>query len=239
LTVDGARLLLGTHDGLWEQYSGQPAQLLSDSPFDVMGFALSGQQMLASGHPGEGEGLPEDLGLRQSTDGGVSWNSVSLEGQVDFHRLRAVGDVVLGLSAHDGKLLRSTDGGSTWTDLGTPPLFDLAVDPADADHVIGTTEQGPVVSTDGGATFAAIASAPLLALLAWTPTTVYGAAPDGVVYKSTDGGATWQRRGRVPGTPAALAAGAGSVIVLAGDTIVESTDGGSTFRARITGISGH
>ena len=54
LTLDGDRLLLGTHEGLWQQSPGQPARLLSDPPFDVMGFALSGRQMLASGHPGEG-----------------------------------------------------------------------------------------------------------------------------------------------------------------------------------------
>lgn len=239
LTVDGDRLLLGTHEGLWQQSPGQPARLLSDPPFDVMGLVVTGRRLLASGHPGEGQDLPADLGLRESTDGGATWAGVSLEGQVDFHRLSAAGNVILGLSAHDGRLLRSTDGGRTWTDLGTPPLFDLAIDPADADHVVGTTEQGPVVSTDGGATFGPIPGAPLVALLAWTPKTLYGVAPDGGVHRSTDGGSTWQTTGNVPGQPAALAADAGRVVVLAGDTIVESTDGGATFTPRITGIAGH
>ena len=239
LTLDGDRLLLGTHEGLWEQSSGQPARLLSDPPFDVMGFALSGQLMLASGHPGEGQDLPADLGLRQSTDGGTSWTGVSLEGQVDFHRLSAAGAVVLGLSAHDGRLLRSTDGGRTWTGLGSPALFDLALDPADADHVVGTTELGPAMSSDGGATFEPITGAPLLALLAWTRKALYGVTPDGGVHSSTDGGSTWQVTGSVPGQPAALAADAGRVVVLAGDTVMESTDGGATFSPRITGIAGH
>lgn len=239
LTLDGDRLLLGTHEGLWEQTPGQAAQLLSDPPFDVMGFALSGQQMQASGHPGEGQDLPADLGLRQSTDGGTTWTGVSLEAQVDFHRLRAAGAVVLGLSAHDGRLLRSTDRGRTWADLGTPPLFDLALDPVDTDHVVGTTEQGPVMSTDGGVAFAPITGAPLLALLAWAPNSLYGVAPDGVVHTSIDGGSTWQVKGSVPGQPAALTADAGRVVVLAGDTIVESTDGGVSFTPRITEIAGH
>jgi len=239
LTLDGDQLLLGTHEGLWQQSPGQPARLLSDPPFDVMGFALSGQQMLTSGHPGQGQDLPADLGLRQSTDGGTTWTGVSLEGQVDFHRLRAAGVVVLGLSAHDGRLLRSTDRGRTWADLGTPPLFDLALDPADTDHVVGTTEQGPVISTDGGVTFAPITGAPLLALLAWAPKALYGVAPDGVLHTSIDGGSTWQVTGSVPGQPAALTADAGRVVVLAGDTIVESTDGGVSFTPRITEIAGH
>lgn len=239
LVLVGDRLLLGTHEGLWEQSLGQPARLVSDPPFDVMGLVLSGRRLLASGHPGEGQDLPADLGLRESTDSGATWTGVSLEGRVDFHRLTAATDVVLGLSAQDGRLLRSADGGRTWTDLGTPPLFDLALDPADADHVVGTTEQGPAASTDGGATFAPITGAPLLALLAWTPKTLYGVTPDGGVHTSTDGGSTWQATGNVPGQPAALAADADRVVVLAGDTIVESTDGGATFTPRITGIAGH
>ena len=109
--------------------------------------------MFASGHPGEGQDLPADLGLQQSTDDGVTWTSVSLEGQVDFHRLGVSGRVLLGLSASDGRLLRSTDAGTTWTDLGTPPLYDLAVNPTDAEMVVGTTEQGPVASDDGGKSF--------------------------------------------------------------------------------------
>ena len=239
LTLDGDRLLLATHEGLWEQSPGQPARLLSDPPFDVMGFAIQGQRMLASGHPGEGQDLPADLGLRESTDRGATWGSVSLEGQVDFHRLSAAGDVVLGLSAHDGRLRRSADVGRTWADLGTPPLFDLALDPADAGHVLGTSEQGPMVSNDGGATFTRIDGAPLLALLSWTSAALYGVTPDGVVHRSSDGGTTWQAAGRVPGQPAALAADGSKLVVLAGKTIVESTDGGATFTPRVTGIAGH
>ncbi len=239
LTLDGSRLLVGTHEGLWVQPQGQPAQLVSDPPFDVMGLALSGQRMIASGHPAEGQDLPADLGLQQSIDDGVTWTGVSLEGEVDFHRLGVSGRVVLGLSAHDGRLLRSTDGGATWADLGSPPLYDLAVNPTDAQTVIGTTEQGPVSSNDGGTTFAPLADAPLLALLSWTPTHLYGVTPDGTLHTSTDQGATWDEVGTVPGQPAAIAAQDKHVVVLAGDTIFESTDGGANFAPRIIGVSGH
>ena len=195
LTLDGSRLLVGTHEGLWVQSEDQPAQLVSDPPFDVMGLARSGQQMLASGHPGVGQDLPDNLGLQQSTDDGVTWTSVSLEGEVDFHRLGVSGRVLLGLSASDGRLLRSTDAGTTWTDLGTPPLYDLAVNPTDAEMVVGTTEQGPVASDDGGKSFTPLADAPLLALLSWTPSHLYGVTPDGTLHTSTDGGATWDEVG--------------------------------------------
>lgn len=238
LTLAGERLLLGTHEGLWEQSPGRPARLLSDPPFDVMGFALTGARMLASGHPGEGQDLPADLGLRESTDGGATWRGVALEGQVDFHRLRGAGDLLLGLSAHDGRLLRSRDAGRTWADLGTPPLFDLALDPGAPDHVVATTQQGLLASDDGGTTFTPVAGAPLLALLAWAPTVVTGVAPDGVVHTSTDAGTTWHEAGRVPGQPTALAADATRLVVLVGDTVLESTDGGTSYAPRITGIAG-
>ena len=146
LAVDGDRILLGTHEGLWEQRPGAEPQQVSEDAFDVMGLSLGADRWYASGHPGEGMDAPGDLGLLASDDGGRTWSEVSLGGEVDFHRLVTSGDVILGINAHDGRLLRSEDAGLTWTDLGTPPLFDLAVDPSDAAVVVATTEEGLVRS---------------------------------------------------------------------------------------------
>jgi photosystem II stability/assembly factor-like uncharacterized protein len=232
LLLDGDRLLLGTHEGLWEQRPGQPPVLLSGDPFDVMGLASDGTALLASGHPAPGQQAPADLGLLRSVDG-RQWQRVSLTGEVDFHRLGASDGVVVGLSAHDGALLRSGDSGVTWTNLGTPPLYDLAVDPSDPDRLLGTTTEGVVGSTDGGATFTQEQDAPLLALLAWTGTTVYGVAPDGVVHVSSDGGPTWQRLGATGGAPEALAADGSGVVVLVSGSVLESDDGGRSFAPRL------
>lgn len=239
LTLDGDRLLIGTHEGLWAQRPSQPAEQVSEQAFDVMGFAHVGGTMYSSGHPGEGQDAPADLGLQTATDAGRTWSTISLEGQVDFHRLRADTTVIQGLSAQDGKFLRSTDAGKTWTDLGTPPLFDFALDPDDPEHLIGTQETGPVRSTDGGATFQPIPDAPLLAFLAWSGKTVYAIAADGTVQSSADSGATWIELAQLQGQPQALAADGNHVVALAGTTIWESTDGGKTFSPRITGIAGH
>jgi hypothetical protein len=239
LTLDGDRLLIGTHEGLWSQLPGRPAQQLSEQPFDVMGFAQVDTTMYASGHPGEGQDAPADLGLQTSTDAGATWAPVSLEGQVDFHRLRARGTVVQGLSAHDGRFLRSTDSGTTWTDLGTPPLFDFALDPTNPEHLIGTQESGPVRSTDGGKTLTPIPGAPLLAFMAWTGTTIYAIAADGTLQTSTDSGNTWKQVAQLDGQPQALAADGNHVVALTGTTIWASTDAGRTFTPRITGIAAH
>lgn len=237
LTLDGDRLLIGTHEGLWAQLPGQPAEQVSDQAFDVMGFAQAGDTMYASGHPGDGQDAPPDLGLRSSTDAGKTWSTVSLDGQVDFHRIRADETVIQGLSAHDGKLLRSTDTGKTWTDLGTPALFDFALDPKDPAHLIGTTQTGPMRSTDGGATFQPIPEAPLLAFLAWSGTTLHAIGADGTVQASTDSGDTWTQLAQLQGQPQALAADGALVVALAGTTIWESTDGGKTFTPRVTGLA--
>lgn len=240
LTLRGDALLIGTHEGLWSQLPGKPATPLSDDPFDVMGLALATDGTLyASGHPGPGQDAPADLGLLASSDQGRTWQSVSLAGQVDFHRLRATDQTVQGLSAHDGQLLRSPDSGATWTSLGTPPLFDFAVDPTNPEHLIGTTQDGPVRSTDGGRTLTPIPAAPLLALLAWTGDTLYAIDTNSSVHTSTDAGTTWTHVGQLQGTPTALAADRQTVVALAGDTIWHSTDAGNTFQPRVTGLPEH
>ena len=239
VTVDGDLLLIGTHEGLWSQLPGEPAQQISEQRFDVMGFAQAGAVMYSSGHPGPGQDAPADLGLQTSEDAGRTWTSTSLLGEVDFHRLRAQDSIVQGLSAHDGTFLRSTDAGATWSDLGTPGLFDFALNPSDPEIVLGTQQSGPVRSTDGGTTFQPIPDAPLLAFLAWTGTTVYAVATDNTVQVSTDAGATWEQVGQLEGQPQALGADGDHVVALAGSTIWDSTDGGRTFAPRITDLAAH
>lgn len=239
LAYDGERLLIGTHQGLWLQASGQKPEQVSRDSFDVMGFTRTGDRWLASGHPGPGMDAPAGLGLLQSTDQGRTWDEVSLGGEVDFHRLVTSGDVVVGVNAHDGRMLRSDDGGRSWVDLGTVGLYDVVISPVDPSVLVGTTPDGPVRSTDGGATFTPVPEASLLALLAWTGAALYGIDVEGTVYASTDDGVTWERRGAVSEQPAALAADGNRIAALVGNRIVESTDGGATFSPRIRDIPGH
>ena len=145
LAYDGPALLLGTHEGLYRQEPGQPPQLLSETPFDVMALTNDGSRWLASGHPGRGEDLPADLGVRASDDG-TTWTTLSLLGEVDFHRLTAAGSTILGVSAHDNALLRSTDAGSTFIRLDNPGVYDIAVNPSDPSQALATTQTGPMAS---------------------------------------------------------------------------------------------
>lgn len=234
IAQDGPAVLLATHDGLFRQVGDQPPVRVSDQPFDVMGFTVAGDRFLASGHPAPGTDYPADLGLGQSADGGRTWAPVSLLGQVDFHRLRAVGARVWGITAADGRLLASADSGRTWNTLGTPGLFDIAIDPTEPTRLAGTTSAGPVLSTDGGRTFTRLTAAPVVLLLAWTGTGLYGVTPSGTIWRSPDGRAGWTRTGTVTGTPQAIWADGTRLAVATDRAISVSTDAGRTMIDRIT-----
>ena len=233
LAVDprDGQLLAGSHFGAFRV--SQDGQLEQIGPTqDFMGFSVAGPgHYLASGHPGEGQGGPGNLGLIQSTDGGESWETVSLEGKADFHALEARHGRVYGHSG--GQLLVSEDG-KTWDARASIALADLAISPEDPDTLVVTTQQGPEVSNDGGRTFRALSDAPVLVLVTWTEDgDLVGVDPEGGVHVSEDGGTTWTERGSAGGQPAALTATDDEVFVATGEgDIFESDDGGTTFRTR-------
>jgi hypothetical protein len=232
-------LLMGTHEGIWSQMTGKAATRIGGSHFDVMGLAMVNGMLVASGHPGAGEGNVNNLGYRMSMNGGMAWDNTSLMGKVDFHRLVASGSVVMGISSGDGALMRSKDAGKTWTTLTNPGLYDLAIDPTDSTMIIGTTQSGPLMSIDGGKSFKAIPNSPIIALVSWDKARLVGVAPAGVVYQSLDMGSTWKKLATVPGEPMALAVKGDQIAILAGTTVYYSTDAGITFKKRIVGVPGH
>jgi hypothetical protein len=233
LAYDGDALLLGTHEGLWGQQPGQAPLPVSMDPFDVMGLTVTDTAMLASGHPSAGSDGPSSIGLRRSTDGGVTWETVALEGAADFHRLTASGSTVIGQNSHDGRVLMSKDDGANWMDLGSLPFFDIAIDPRNPQAIVGATPEGVVLSSDGAASFSSVADSPVFRHLSWTTGLLYGVDEEGSVFTSRDAGASWSRTGAVQGEPIALASKGTTVAVFTGNTVYESTDSGATFTARL------
>ena len=233
LGVDPASgdLYAGTHYGLIRLPEGGQPSRVGALVQDFMGFTVVGPgHFLASGHPGEDQAGPANLGLLESTDGGRSWQTLSLAGEADFHALEAKHGLVYGYNA--GRLMVSADK-RTWETRASIAMADLAVSPHDPQTVLATTQQGLARSTDGGRSFRVVGGAPLLALVTWPDTGhLVGVDPNGGVHVSTDGGTTWEQRGSTGGAPEALAASGQELYVAVEGRIVESGDDGRTFQNR-------
>jgi hypothetical protein len=94
-------------------------------------------------------------------------------------------------------VLRSTDGGTTWSTLCTDPFigqgfYDLAVDPANASHLVAATTGGLYDSTNGGTTWTRRRNARTwsVAITGGAQQEILGACADGL-FRSTDNGATY------------------------------------------------
>ena len=233
LGIDDGELLAGTHYGAFRVTDDGAVTQVGPTQ-DFMGFTVVGPgHYLASGHPGAGQDAPGNLGLIESTDGGRTWDTVSLSGEADFHSLEARHGRVYG---HSGGVLLVSEDKKTWDARARIGLADLAVSPDDPDTVLATTEQGLAASVDGGKRFALVEGAPVLLLVHWTDEgTIVGVDPQGIVHLSLDRGESWDRRGSVQGQPAALTAQGDKIFVATADgRISESSDGGRTFRVRYT-----
>ena len=229
-------LFVATHYGTFRIGPDKKVHRIGRSYQDTMGFTVAGEgRLLGSGHPdvqGARQGQPGRLGLIESTDGGASWRSLSLSGEADFHGLSFAHGRVYGSDSGSGRFMVSADG-KTWDVRSAVPLAGFAVDPANPEHVVGAGRTGLLESTDGGRTWVSRAG-PGLVTLAWEPSVgLVGAASDGGLHRSGDGGASWSATGRLPGPPEALLVTATSWYAAAkegGATgIYRSTDSGRTW----------
>lgn len=227
--ADGA-VYVATHDGLFRADAGG-LQRAGTTGRDLMGFTITGPgTFLSSGHPGPGEQVANPLGLVQSTDAGTSWTTLALAGEVDFHALELSAGTVFGYDATHQVLRASDDGGRSWQTRAALQALDIAADPANPAMLLATVQGGVAASRDGGRTFGA-PTGPQLAYLSWAADgTVYGLDPEGAVFVSGDGAATWSPAGVVPGgRPQALTATDGALLAATAGGVYRSDDGGATF----------
>jgi hypothetical protein len=237
--ADGS-LYVATHHGTFRLSDQGDAQRVGDAYQDTMGFTVAGEgHFLGSGHPdaaGIQEGQPPLLGLIESTDAGQTWDSVSLSGEADFHALAYAHGQVYGWDSTSGRFMVTRDR-TDWETRSTVDLYSFAVDPGDADHIIATTPDGPIASTDGGRRWDT-RPGPTVVVLAWNETSgLWGIDPNGGVHRSTDSGDTWDEAGTLPGAPQALLATPdGLYAAVANDDgttgIYQSRDTGRTWTLR-------
>jgi photosystem II stability/assembly factor-like uncharacterized protein len=227
-------LYAGTHYGLFRLPEQGESTKIADRMQDFMGFTVAGpDHFLASGHPGDGQDGPSSLGLIESTDGGQTWQSLSLAGEADFHALEYRHGQVYGVNSMTREFMVSTDK-KNWEIRTDLPMADFAVSPDDPKLILATTEQGLARSEDGGRSFGLVRGAPLMLLVSWADDgTLVGLSPEGTVYVSSGSGEAWEERARLDGSPEALAAvDETEIYVAAGGAVLASTDGGRNFTVR-------
>lgn len=233
-------LYAATHSGLFRIPEQGEAERIANRAQDTMGFSVVGPgRFIGSGHPDplEDDVRPPLLGLIESDDAGLTWDRLSLHGEADFHALVAAHGQVYGYDSTSGTFMVTGDK-KRWDRRSRLPMLGFAVDPADPEQVVAATPEGPVASSDGGRTWVPLAGAPPLAVVAWQEGAgLFGAAGDGTVHRSGDGGRTWQRTGSVGGEPEALTVDARGgqpqvYAAVSGKGIVASADGGRKFAVR-------
>lgn len=171
----------------------------SGPPDHVYGFAVGPDSTLYAGTPS---------GVFQSVDHGGSWilihvNSAGLRGTLSEIAIDPNTPTILYGSRGSPDLpsvVKSTDGGITWTqsDAGLPPFtfLRIVVDPADSATIYGGGDRGVFKSTDGGSSWTRLGSSPSVSSLAIDPADprrLYAASYNGPVFRTSDGGATWQQ----------------------------------------------
>ena len=233
-------LYAATHFGLFRIPADGKAERVGDGVQDTMGFTVVGpDHFLASGHPGPKDerlrkpGQPPLLGLVESTDGGRSWEPVSLLGEADFHSLVAAHGTVYGYDATGGRFMVSADG-KQWETRSQLRMGDIAVAPDDAAHLVATTQRGLAESRDGGRSWEVI-DGPQLAFLSWgAEQALWGVAPNGETYRRVDG--RWEPRAALSGQPQALLVTGEEVYAAVsrgnGTAIYVSADEGASWRLR-------
>lgn len=194
VVVDGPDLLVGSHYGAHRvnALTGQSTRI-GQSSDDLMAFSGDPASVLvASGHPGPGSSMLNPLGLIISNDGGVNWQPISLEGEVDFHGI-AVRDAELVGWDTRGPLQWSIDGGQTWRE--GPRLTPTSLEWFGDQVWLATPDQGLVTWVPGQPAVDSTGVPGVLLAASSDGTTLWRIDPDGTVYRTIDG-STWSPQGR-------------------------------------------
>ena len=223
------KVLVLTHEGLFELVGKNEMKLVGKDKLDVMGFTTLGKALFASGHPSQGSKMPNPIGLVKSLDGGSTWKAVSLVGKVDFHFLEGAGSDLYGADSQSGNLIYSADSGKTWSTLGVNTFTDIAVSPDMPAMAVAINNSELLLTENAFKSTTKIKNALKFTQIEWRNSGLY-ALSGSSLYKSTNSGKIWTKLSTFKGVPGILSASDQLMLVTVGSDIYTSTSGGKKFK---------
>ena len=223
------KVLVLTHEGLFELVGKNEMKLVGKDKLDVMGFTTLGKALFASGHPSQGSKMPNPIGLVKSLDGGSTWKAVSLVGKVDFHFLEGAGSDLYGADSQSGNLIYSADSGKTWSTLGANTFTDIAVSPDMPAMAVAINNSELLLTENAFKSTTKIKNALKFTQIEWRNSGLY-ALSGSSLYKSTNSGKIWTKLSTFQGVPGILSASDQLMLVTVGSDIYTSTSGGKKFK---------
>ena len=223
------KVLVLTHEGLFELVGKNEMKLVGKDKIDVMGFTSLGKALFASGHPSEGSKMPNPIGLVKSIDGGLSWKAISLVGKVDFHFLEGAGSDLYGADSQSGNLVYSADSGMTWRSLGANTFADIAVSPEISGMAIAIKNSDLLLTKNGFKSTTKIENKLQITQIEWRKSGLY-ALSGSSLYKSTNSGKIWTKISTFKGVPGILSASDQLMLVTVGSDIYTSKNEGKSFK---------
>lgn len=229
LKVVGNKILVLTHEGLYELVGKNEMQLVGMERIDIMGFTSLDNAFLASGHPAIGSKMPNPLGVIKSLDGGLTWKAISLSGKVDFHFLEGARRDLYGADAQTGNLMHSADSGVTWKTLGTNTFRDIAVSPKKSGAAIAIKDSELHLTQNAFKSTIKIKNTLQFSQIEWRKSGLYGLSGSSL-YRSKNSGKTWTMQSKFEGTPGILSVSDQLMLVTVDSGIYISRNGGKSFK---------
>jgi len=223
------KMLVLTHEGLFELVGNNDMKLVGKDKFDVMGFTTLGKVLFASGHPAQGSKAPNPIGLLKSLDGGLTWRAVSLVGKVDFHLLEGARNELYGADSQSGNLMHSADSGKTWSSLGRNNFSDIAVSPEMPETAIAIGGSKLLITKNAFKSTTKIKNNLKITQIEWRNSGLY-ALSGSALYKSSNTGKTWQKLSEFKAAPGILTVSDQMMLVNVGSDIYTSSNVGKKFK---------
>ncbi|MDA0260466.1 MAG: hypothetical protein O2903_06605 [Actinobacteria bacterium] len=229
IKVIGKKILIGTHEGLFVYKGPNNMKPIGKKRFDIMGLAISGRTMYASGHPGKGSKLPEPVGLLRSDDGGITWKEVSLQGEVDFHFLEGRGREIYGVDAQTNMLLYSSNSGKVWRKVEPNQFSDIAISSQKLGDSFVIQDKKLMKSSGTFTDLSLIRTAFSISEIELVGRTLYASSGKSIL-KSLNQGKAWKKIYTFDIEVTALSSSNDLLVAVVGNQILASDDGGKNFK---------